>query len=705
MQTNSVIVNDLRFMRGDAQSLTRVLDYAGTKLFIPVYQRNYDWKEDNCKRLLDDLMKLIKGGKKSHFFGSIVTARLSGGDGYSFVIIDGQQRITTVSLLYLAMVNAVKNGDATEERAGRHERIMQTYIIDEYSDDEIKVRLKPTKNDYEAFLRIVENDKENFIEDSTVTQNYRYLYERVKTMNLPIDVLCNAVKKLSIINIFLDDDDDPQLIFESLNSTGLKLTKADMIRNFVLMDLDMKLQESYYTKYWDPIEKNTNSNKTADFFRDYLTVKQNKIPAIDNVYNVFKEYAEERALESLLQDLLKFSKIYKRILTANTNSKKANCILRRLNKLELTVSYPFIMSLLDYYDDAKIDEGELVSVLSCIESFVFRRLICGYPTNALNKIFCTLHGEALKAKGEQNTYSSSIIYLLQTKTRSSVFPKDENFKNDWETKDIYSMQRRSKLYIFDRLENRDSEETTDVYRKLSDGTYSIEHIMPQTLNEEWKKELGVNYMNIHEKWLHTIANLTLTGYNSKYQNRSFEDKKTVEHGFNDSPLRLNQFVKKCDRWTEVEMKERLTKLQELALHLWPYPKSNYIPTVKSTNGHQLSEEYNYTNAKLKQYIFMGTLYHSDGWSDMLFNVLKTLYELDATPLEEIASHRTTPFIDTKLNIKSGKWREIHDSLFLNTNSDTMSKVRLLRTVFSQYDLDEDELTFVLSGDRESNQLF
>ena len=291
-------------MKGDGKKLLQVLDGADRKLFIPVYQRNYDWKRENCEQLFRDLEKLITSDKKSHFFGSIVTAHQHGGDGESFVIIDGQQRITTVSLLFLAMINAVKNGDAKAESPSLCDKIMKTYIIDEYSTDSTKVRLKSASGDNDAFLKIVENDRDSFIESSNVTLNYHFLYDKVKEMEWSIDKLFEAAKKLEIINIYVEKEDDPQLIFESLNSTGLKLTKADMIRNYVLMGLESSKQESYYRKYWVKIEENTQKNRTADFFRDFLTVRQGTIPSIDSVYSEFKKYAEDKDTEEVLKDLL-----------------------------------------------------------------------------------------------------------------------------------------------------------------------------------------------------------------------------------------------------------------------------------------------------------------------------------------------------------------------------------------------------------------
>jgi len=682
-------------MKGDAKPLLKLLDGTDKKLFIPVYQRNYDWKKENCEQLFRDLVKLITSEKKSHFFGSIVTAHPHGSARESFVIIDGQQRITTVSLLLLAMINAVKNGDAKAKNTSLCDKLMKNYIIDEYSTDSTKVRLKSASGDNEAFLKIVENDRDSFIESSNITLNYLFLYDKVKEMDWSIDRLSDAVQELEIIDIYVEDEDDPQLIFESLNSTGLKLTKADMIRNYVLMGLDSKKQEDYYRKYWVKIEENTQKNKTADFFRDFLTVRQGTIPSIDSVYSEFKKYAEDKDTEEVLKDLLGMSKIYSKILTPGQYGAEVNGILTRLNTLEMTITYPYLMSLLGYFEQKNIDEGDLVRVLSCIETYVFRRLICGYPTAALNKIFCTLHGEALKAMTPENGYASSVIYVLLSKTRSSVFPRDEQFSEKFVTKDIYSMQKKNRLYLFDRLENLDSRETTDVIGNINSHNYTIEHIMPQALSQGWKDDLGENYETIHQKWLNTIANLTLTAYNSSYLNKRFIEKKESEKGFNDSPLRLNQFLKKCDKWTETELMQRSALLLKDALKLWPYPETGYVQEKKDSNEHSLSDDFDFTNSTPKKFILSGTEYPCKGWADLVEILMKTLNDRDSAIMSGIPKSLDSTLVSTSSK-STGRWIPIAEKVFVNVNTNTMSKIRFLSEVLDEYDIDGSELRIILS---------
>lgn len=680
-------------MKGTEKPLLKILDGADKRLYIPVYQRNYDWQKENCKLLFDDLLKLIKSNKKSHFFGSIVTAHANGGSSDDFVIIDGQQRITTVSLLFMAMINAVKHGDANVDNPKICQKMYDSYIVDEFSNDEKKVRLKPTMDDALAFNKIVEGDAEKFIEDSNVTANYYFFYDSIRNnSSYSVDQLYDAIRKLCIIDIFVEEDDDPQLIFESLNSTGLKLTEADMIRNFVLMGLNTDLQTEYYNNYWTAIESNTNKTKTANFFRNYLTIKQGKIPTVDDVYSHFKKYAEDKDIRPILIELLKFSKLYNCILSSKTSWPRVNAILKRLNTLDMTVTYPFLLALFDYAIENNVDEIDLVRTLSCVETYIVRRLICGMPTNALNKIFSTLHKETLRLKKDGDSYSSVAIYLLENKTSSSAFPRDEAFKMAFGSKDIYAMQKKNKLYLFERLENADSKETSDIIMRMNEGVYTIEHIMPQTLNEDWKTDLGDDWFRIHEEWLNTIANLTLTGYNSKYQNKCFHDKKYADNGFKDSPLRLNKFVQDCDRWTEVELKQRRSILIDVAMNLWPYPLTDYVPIINPGNIHTLLEDFDYTNYAIKSYTFMGTAYNVDDWTTVLLEVIKNLYELDGEAVEDMAIQEHNALISNKFS-PVGRVLKVVGNVYINVNTRTNVKIKLLKNLFDECDIDPNELQF------------
>ena len=678
-------------MKGSASHLLEFLEGSRKRFVIPVYQRNYDWKTENCKQLFDDLVQVIRENKQSHFFGSIVSyAHLRD----EVVLIDGQQRITTVSLILIAMINAMKQGIMASEDSNLVDILQDTYIIDKYRKEERKVRLKPFRDDCNAFDRLIFNKEEDYVADSKVTHNYHYFYDRITNLKeLTMDELYRAIDSLEIIDIVLEPEhgDDPQLIFESLNSTGLDLTEADKIRNFILMGLEPDIQEKYYDDYWNKIENCTGSELDS-FVRNYLTIETGVIPNIRNVYQAFKAYAKGKDIQQLLGQMLTYATAYKKLTTFDLGDSEANEIAKRLDLLDMTVAYPFLMAFMIYASDTGIYEKELVPVLSCIESFIFRRLMCDLPTNALNKIFATLHKFVVKNKKEADTYSDVMIYYLETRKLSSAFPKDEEFLNGFTTKNIYAMRGKNKTYLFERLENGSSKEKNDIVGNIEEGILTIEHIMPQTLSPWWRQELGDKYETIHEKWLHTIANLTLTGYNSTYSNKSFPEKKTIENGFLQSGLRLNQYIAKFDQWTEEELELRKKELSDKALKIWSYPSTNFEPAKKEDDVISLSEDNGAaTGRKITYFIFQGTRSNVSDWAKMMWEMASFLYIINPSLLYKEARSRKNVWFRTTPETHC---QELAPGLyFCPSHSSTWNKMAILKNLFKLYQIDEDELAF------------
>lgn len=678
-------------MKGDAEKLVAFLEGAQKRFIIPVYQRNYDWKKENCKQLYDDLVTLVRDKKPCHFFGSIVSYC----HNKDVIIIDGQQRITTVSLIIIAMINALKSGALNAEDDILEDKLRETYIIDKFRKDERKVRLKPFRDDCEAFDNLIFKQPEDYIESSNVTINYRYFYDRmVNQKEITLDELNTALESLEVIDILIEPEhgDDPQLIFESLNSTGLDLSEADKIRNYVLMGQTAELQESYYNNYWNRIEK--YCGKSIDnYVRDYLTIKTGVIPNLKKIYSSFKVFAHKADIEPILQEMTRFANFFHQIKDNELGDKNLNEICERLNLLDVTVAYPFLMGFLDYAASVQLGLDEKTSVFSCLETFVFRRQMCDLPSNALNKIFASLHSQILKQKKEENSYSSVLIYNLESRTMSFAFPKDETFIQEFVTRNVYGMHKKNRYYIFERLENNLSKEKNDIITNLEDKTLTIEHVMPQTLNSDWKSALGPEHERIQEEWLHTISNLTLTAYNPNYSNKTFAEKKSMEHGFAQSGLRLNQYIAKFDKWTEEEMKQRKENLVNLALSIWPYPKTEFKPVDKEEEIIPLSEEFVFTNRSIKAFVFMDTKYPTNDWAEMTETVCKMLYALDPTPLFSEANNpgyawlSTTPY--------DGGNKKIAEGLYLCTWNETSYKIRILKYILSKYELSEDDLSFIL----------
>lgn len=689
-------------MKGSASHLLEFLEGSKKRFIIPVYQRNYDWKIENCKQLYDDLVQVIRQDKQSHFFGSIVSYSHLRDD---VVLIDGQQRVTTVSLILIAIINAIKNGAVSSEEDNLVERLRDTYIIDKYRKEERKVRLKPFRDDCNAFDKLIFGQEEDFVKESKVTINYHYFYNRLlEQKELTVDQLFQAIDSLQIIDIVLEPEhgDDPQLIFESLNSTGLDLTEADKIRNFILMGLSPEVQEQYYDNYWNKIERCCDSELDS-FVRNFLTIETGSIPNIRKVYQAFKQYANGKDIQTLLNKMLQYATAYQRLTTFDLGNTEANEIAKRLDLLDMTVAYPFLMAFMLYAKENGIYDQEITKVLSCIETFIFRRLMCDLPTNALNKIFSTLHKTISKLKKETDSYSDVMIYYLENRKLSAAFPKDEEFINGFTTKNIYAMRGKNKSYLFERLENGSSKEKNDIVGNINDGNLTIEHIMPQTLNPSWKSALGPQCEAIHEKWLHTIANLTLTGYNSTYSNKSFTEKKSIENGFLQSGLRLNQFIAKFDQWTETELEKRKIDLCEKALKIWIYPISSFVPEKKEDEIISLSEDNGTaTGRKITYFVFQDTKYEVDDWADMMWEVAKILFEINPSILYQEANSSKNNKFQTTATYKG--LMELSKGLyFCPSHNSTWDKMSILKNLFKQYKIDEEELYFGVAPIKETQE--
>jgi len=517
-------------MKAGEKSLLKYLDGNDQEFVIPVFQRRYDWRIEQCKRLWEDLIRVIESDYTSHFFGSIVSVVSISPKITEYLIIDGQQRITSVSLMMAALCNLAIQGKLADGK-GLADKIYNEYLIDPYLDGEEKFRLKLILQDRAVFNHIVDRDFDEMPEESNVWINYEYYVNQItkNSAMYSIEQIFGALRSLFIVDIQLTQgSDDPQLIFESLNSTGLALSEADKIRNLVLMNLPVAKQTAYYSKYWQKIEVNTNVDQStvSDFVRDYLTTKLRRIPRADRVYFEFKDYSRSGKveLEQLLGDLLKYSKFYHTILTAEHASNDVQIALKLLLKLDNHVTFPYLLELFEDYENGILDIKNLAKVLRFLESMLFRRTICSVPTNALNKYFASLEKDIRKYPEWKTQYVEILFYVASRRQSSSRFPSDDEFRPALMTRDIYNMQARNKVYLLEELENMDNEKIVDLSSMLKDGKLTIEHIMPQTLTTEWKAALGTDYQVIHSDYLHTLGNLTLTAYNSKYSNHSFMDK-------------------------------------------------------------------------------------------------------------------------------------------------------------------------------------
>ncbi|GAA8885861.1 hypothetical protein HpSIM16_07570 [Helicobacter pylori] len=367
-----------------------------------------------------------------------------------------------------------------------------------------------------------------------------------------------------IVEIALEKGkDDPQLIFESMNSKGMELVQTDLIRNYIVMETEIEKQEGFYNKYWRAMEEEFKQNKKwfDRFFRHYLTIKTREIPNVNKVYVALKNYRQEEriAIEDLLKDLQKYCGYFCQIAFKKEADKDLNKALGFLVDLETDVIYPLLLELYSDYNDGVLSKADFRRSIALIESYICRRTVCGLDINRLNKVFPSFTKHIQK-----DEYFKSLKAHFGFLTKKQRFPNNDEFKDRFITIDFYKLQKKE--YFFERLENFDTKEPVNTQE------CTIEHIMPQELTEEWKKDLGENFQEIHDKYLHTIGNLTLTGYNSEYSNKSFQEKRDMEKGFKDSPLRLNQGLRDLKSFGEEEIKKRANDLADLALKIWTYPK-------------------------------------------------------------------------------------------------------------------------------------
>lgn len=681
--------------------------YGTEPIIIPVYQRNYTWKKDDCKLLFEDIINISNDEEKTHFIGSIVHVKHSDGN----IIIDGQQRITTLSILLLAMRNAILKGDVSTQNETLTKEIEYEFLVNQFSKDkDRRMKLKPFRDDCKAFDALFGED-EGFVQESLITDNYKYFYEQIVARATDPQKIYNAIKRLVFVQITLNPlhGDNAQQIFESINSTGVRLTEADKIRNFVLMNLDAKVQERFYNTYWLKIENNTG-RFMEDFMRDYLTMMCRAIPNKSEVYRVFKEYTlreYSEGVEPLLESLRYYSQIFRSIKECKIGSPKANAIMANLEQLDLTTTYPFLLSFLNYQMEGNIDEQEVERILKTMEAFLFRRIMMGYYNSGLNKVFYNMHSRILKAQYGNWKYSDVLTYLLQHGISYFDFPKDGEFKKSFEERAVYKMRSNYRTYLFCMLEESLNKESAGVKEKIESGVLSIEHVMPQTLTDEWKKELGDEFtQDGYERWVDNIGNLTLTAYNSEYSNRKFTEKRDGVpslpnmKGFKDSCVAMNKYFSQCDRWTISEIEARSKRIAEYAVTLWPYSQTDFTPMVIEDEFIPIDADYKFRGRSIKSYTFNGATVSVDSWADAFTRIVRSLYEMDASILHQLAHDKGEVYYSKKAQ---GGYNNIADGVYLNVACSTDNKLRQLHRLLDMYKLEPDEISVALWPKGEKNQ--
>ncbi|MFD2523150.1 DUF262 domain-containing protein [Emticicia soli] len=683
-------------MKANETRVDKFLATNETTFAIPVYQRNYDWTLSQCKQLFQDIIETGKNDKtNAHFIGSIVYVH---DDVYTasglteLTIIDGQQRLTTITLIYISLYRLAQE----LENEKLVNKIHKTYLINEFAPEAEKLKLKPTENNKDALRYILNSSNdEEFKGYSKIVENFSYFRTAITVDNF--ETVQRGLSKLIFVDIALDrQKDNPQRIFESLNSTGLELSQADLIRNYILMGLSRTSQDKIYKSYWEVIEKNAkdeilNKTKVSEFIRDYLTLKNKEIPNKGDVYQTFKKKYPTTTIEELelvLSELKSLVKFYNKLVNPkNETDKDIRLQLEYINRIEINVAFPFLMKVYEDFANDIIDKQTFISILSLVQSFTFRRFILALPTNALNKIFMGLYD-----KIEPRNYLISIQKSLLQRSGVQRFPRNNETINALKEKDVYNIKPKNRTYLLERLENFQNKELVTIE---GNSDITIEHIFPQNPDPKWKIDLGTEEYNfIKENYLNTIGNLTLSGNNGKLGNKSFGEKKIMniegkEQGYIFSRLWLNRELKEKIKWDKQEIETRAHLIAERFLKIWPIPDIN-IELETENDEVNIFDAEEPKHKKLEYAIFFDQKLEVTQVSKLYLEVFKQLFDLQP---ETFFTSEIGNRISLTKNPTTNGLRQpflISDTYYIETNIDNVGKFDRIKQALTIFEF-EDEL--------------
>lgn len=538
------------------------------QLTIPIYQRTYSWTERECSQLWDDILTAGENKSvKTYFIGPVVyiEKELSQVTVHPpWLVIDGQQRLTTVVLIIEALARRLGTSSSVEDFSA--DKLRQYYLVNHLESGERFFKLVLTDPDKKSLFALMRQKDMPDDHSIRVKENFAFFEQKMQSKKTNLKALFRGLRKLMVVDVSLDrGHDNPQLIFESMNSTGRELTQGDLIRNFLLMGLDIDTQTRLYEEHWRAMEKafgqDAYGRLFSRFIRDYLTLHNDgEIPVMRRVYETFKTYAKSKNTEDLVADVHEHAVYYCAMALGKENDEELAAAFGDLVEFKADVAFPLLLKMYRDYKKGLLEKEDFREAVRMTESYVFRRAACGIPTNSLNQTFSV----SLRAIDEKRYLESIKAYFLNLSSYRR-FPRDEEFKRELSNRDLYNFPRRS--YWLRRLENHERKEF------VSPSNYTIEHIMPQNknLSEEWRHALGDDWERLQEKYLHTLGNLTLTGYNPEYSDFSFERKRDMERGFRSSPLWLNEGMGDVHIWNEDAILKRAGRLAERAVEVWALP--------------------------------------------------------------------------------------------------------------------------------------
>ena len=658
---------------------------------IPVYQRNYDWGTEQCQKLFDDVIKAYQNEKK-HFLGTFVYIRgeVDNSTLTEVLVIDGQQRLTTLYILLKALYDFAK-----DEKINSIYNEIEEYIYNRRCPEEFKIKLKPIQTDNVQLQKLMENKFEDMSLTSNITRNYNFFMElisKVKNFELS-DILC-GMKKLEMVEIILDksDGDEPQIIFESINSTGLELNLADLIRNFLLMD--DKNQDYLFHEYWIKMEEQIGYGEFEEFLIQYLNSKISKNITMQNAYEKFKSYYNEnfKNHEDILKDLKKYSKYYSSFIGKKSNyNSEIEYLLNSFRLLKQTTSYPFLLKIFENHEEKHINDNELINILKFLRSYSIRRIICEVPSNSLRGFYKGLY-DRINNKNNKNYYQNLVKLVSELNTKDRI-PSDDKFREDLITKNLY--KKIACKYILAEIENQTKE-------KIDSSDLTIEHILQQKENSlVWKEEIGEEYERIYETYLHTLGNLTISGYNSELGTRKFLEKKGIIKEKSRMNI-LNKDILNAKKWGEASILKRAKNLSDIILKLFEYEKVdtnfNKIDTQELLN---LNTEVDLKNKKPFKFIFAGEEVLVSSYVGMLNEFINLLFDIESKLFYELAKNEYSMTKSENIyigydNSKIRKPKKISNTgIFYETNLSSEYIILFIKNLLIKSGFDIEDFEFAI----------
>ena len=665
---------------------------------IPVYQRNYEWSYEQCVKLFNDIVNASRKDK-THFCGSVVYSQIKEEKGITYyIIIDGQQRITTVYLLIKALIDCA---ESDKERDAFLRDLCNYDKFDEYAiDQQSKLKLKAVETDNDQLFLLMENKYDKMDKSSGIWINYetfKTLIQQKQKEGLFTKDIYEGIEKLLCAKIKLDDSDNAQEIFERINSTGIPLKLSDKIRNFVLMT-DAN-QEFLYKNYWLEIEKMIDKSQMSGFFQDFLNMKIDGFAKENNAYEIFKQVYEDNEYtnESMLKEMFHYATLYKAFLYGDDKkyNEDTNKYLSGLRRLKQTTIYLFLFKIFDDFEDGIIDETTLNKVLLLFLSYSVRRLVCEVSSNSFRGFYKTLYSRVFyNSENKKKYYDSIVSFLLQLNTKDSI-PDAKLFETSLIYNNLYRKNALCK-YLLSSIENQGKE-------KLEMDNLTIEHILPQNddLSLSWQKMLGTNWREDRDKYLHTLGNLTLTAYNSELGDKPFDEKLGLLDSKNTKVVILYKDVKDCKKWDADKIETRAKNLVPEILKLYPIEE----PSEKVSFADKKYKEYKLDNLdeaehkKPNYYILQGEQIKVESFAKMLISVATRLYYEEPSIIEKLAKENVH-FLEGKYAAFSydrsqvNKDTKIKDTdIYISHNYGSPLLLQMITKLLDYYDIEHDDFIY------------